>query len=383
MGEWGNGRTRANPLQPPFAHSPIHPFTHSSFLTQPEEISYSVSPITWWGRFSRRSVNGLNKDSYIVGVDVGGTKIAAGLVNREAQVVARTVLPTPGDDDVNIVLDQIYQSIDETLNKSSVDRRDIVGIGVVTPGPLDPQTGVLFHAPNIPALKNVPILKLVQTRFGLPTVVDNDANAAGLAEALVGAGAGYRYVLYVTVSTGIGTGVVIDQEIYHGRHGAAGEGGHVTIDYNGPLCACGRRGCIEAYASGTALTRRTLERLKTTPAPSKIVELVAGDVSQVTPVVVSQAARQGDELALELVHEIGKYLGIWLGGMINLLDPDIIIIGGGLSSIGDLLFTVIRETVPHYTLNPFVGNIRIVPAQLLNNVGILGAAALHMRRKVK
>jgi len=328
-------------------------------------------------------VNGLNKDSYIVGVDVGGTKIAAGLVNREAQVVARTVLPTPGDDDVNIVLDQIYQSIDETLNKSSVDRRDIVGIGVVTPGPLDPQTGVLFHAPNIPALKNVPILKLVQTRFGLPTVVDNDANAAGLAEALVGAGAGYRYVLYVTVSTGIGTGVVIDQEIYHGRHGAAGEGGHVTIDYNGPLCACGRRGCIEAYASGTALTRRTLERLKTTPAPSKIVELVAGDVSQVTPVVVSQAARQGDELALELVHEIGKYLGIWLGGMINLLDPDIIIIGGGLSSIGDLLFTVIRETVPHYTLNPFVGNIRIVPAQLLNNVGILGAAALHMRRKVK
>jgi len=328
-------------------------------------------------------VNGLNKDSYIVGVDVGGTKIAAGLVNREAQVVARTVLPTPGDDDMNIVLDQIYQSIDETLNKSSVDRRDIVGIGVVTPGPLDPQTGVLFHAPNIPALKNVPILKLVQTRFGLPTVVDNDANAAGLAEALVGAGAGYRYVLYVTVSTGIGTGVVIDQEIYHGRHGAAGEGGHVTIDYNGPLCACGRRGCIEAYASGTALTRRTLERLKTTPAPSKIVELVAGDVSQVTPVVVSQAARQGDELALELVHEIGKYLGIWLGGMINLLDPDIIIIGGGLSSIGDLLFTVIRETVPHYTLNPFVGNIRIVPAQLLNNVGILGAAALHMRRKVK
>lgn len=327
-------------------------------------------------------VKELNKDSFVVGVDVGGTKIATGLVNRDAQVIARTVLPTPDDEDLDIVMDQIYQSIDETLKKSLVNRADIAGIGVVTPGPLDPRSGVLFHAPNIPAFKNVPILNLVQTKFGVPTLVDNDANAAGLAEALFGAGVGYECVLYVTVSTGIGTGIIINQQIYHGKHGAAGEGGHVTIEYQGRRCACGRHGCIEAYASGTALTQRTLERLGATGASSKIVELVGGDLEQVTPVVVSQAAQQGDELALELIRETAEYLAIWLGGMINLMDPDIIIIGGGLSSIGDLLFSTIRQTIADYTINPFVDDIKIVTAHLQSDVGILGAAALHMRPKV-
>lgn len=321
------------------------------------------------------------KDQYIVGVDVGGTKIATGLVNSQAQVIARTLLPTPSDENVEIVLGQIYQSIEQTLDKSPVALHDIAGIGVVTPGPLDPRTGVLFHAPNIPAFKNVPILESVQNRFSLPTLVDNDANAAGLAEALFGAGIGHHYVLYVTVSTGIGTGIIIGQEIYHGTHGSAAEGGHVTINYQGPLCACGRRGCIEAYASGTALTRRTLQRLGAAQAASKIVDLVAGDLEQITPVVVAQAAQADDELALELIGETGEYLGIWLGGMINLLDPEIIIIGGGLSSIGEPLFRSIRETVPQHTLNPFAEAIHIVPAKLHNDVGILGAAALHLGKR--
>lgn len=324
----------------------------------------------------------LEKDRYIIGVDVGGTKIATGLVNSQAQVITRVVLPTPNDEEVTVVLDRIYQSIQQTLDKSPATPECIAGVGVVTPGPLDLRMGVIFQAPNIPAFKNVPILESVQTRFGWPTLVDNDANAAGLAEALFGAGIGYHYVLYVTVSTGIGTGIIIDQEIYHGTHGSAAEGGHVTINYQGPVCACGQRGCIEAYASGTALTRRTLERLGGQPAASKIVDLVAGDLEQVTPVVVAQAAQAGDELALELIRETGEYLGIWLGGMINLLDPDIIIIGGGLSSIGDRLFTTIRETVPRHTLNPFVGDIHIVPAKLHNDVGILGAAALHLGKRL-
>jgi glucokinase len=318
-------------------------------------------------------------ESYLVGVDVGGTKIATGLVNQEAQVITRTVLPTPDDEAADVVMTQIYRSIEETIAASSVDRAAIRGIGVVAPGPLDPRSGVLIHAPNIPAFNYTPILNLVQSRFGIPTRLENDANAAGLAEALFGAGVGYDYVLYVTISTGIGTGIIINQQIYHGKHGAAGEGGHVSIDHNGRLCACGRRGCIEAYASGTALTHRALEKLSDAGASSKIVELVAGDLEQVTAVVIAQAAGLGDELALELIRETGEYLAIWLGGMINLLDPDIIVIGGGLSSIGDLLFNSILQALPNYTINPFVGDIQIVPARLQSDVGILGAAALHMR----
>jgi glucokinase len=323
-------------------------------------------------------MEGSTKQRYIVGVDVGGTKIATGLVNEEAQVIARTVLPTPDDEDVSVVMNAIYRSIEETLRGLSIGRAAIQGIGVVTPGPLDPRSGILFHAPNIPAFKDVPILRLIQDHFRVQTLVENDANAAGLAEAMFGAGIGYQYVLYVTVSTGIGTGIIIDRRIYHGRHGVAGEGGHVTIDYRGRLCGCGRRGCIEAYTSGPALTSRALERLSTNTGSSEIIRLVDGDLLQVTPLVISQAAHRGDELALELIRETGRYLAIWLGGMVNLLDPDIIVVGGGLSSIGELLFSNVRAILPNHTLNPFVRNIQVVPARLQSDVGILGAAALHM-----
>jgi glucokinase len=321
------------------------------------------------------------KDDYIIGVDIGGTKIATGLVTRDAVVVERVVLPTPNETISELVLEQVYRSIDQTIEKSDVDRSHMTGIGVVAPGPLNPRTGVLLYAPNIPSFKNVPILESIQARYKVPTLVDNDANAAGLAEALFGAGVGYQYVLYVTVSTGIGTGIIIDQQIYHGKSGAAGEGGHVPINYQGPVCGCGQRGCIEAYASGTALARRARERLSMTNAPSKIRSLVAGDLDQVTPIEISQAAQQGDGLALDLIRETGEYLGIWLGSMISVLDPDIIIIGGGLSSIGELLFSTIRQTIPNHTINPFPEEVLIVPAKLQSDVGILGAAALHVKPK--
>jgi glucokinase len=318
------------------------------------------------------------KDGYFIGVDIGGTKIATGLVTGDAQVIERSVLPTPRETNVDLVVSQVYRSIDHTLEKSNLAPSQLAGIGVVAPGPLNPRTGVLLYAPNIPSFKNVPIRKMVQDRYGVPTRVENDANAAGLAEALFGAGVGYKYVLYVTVSTGIGTGVILDQRIYHGKNGAAAEGGHITINYQGPVCSCGLRGCIEAYASGTAMARRARERLSSTSVPSKIRSLVANRLEQVTPIVIAQAAQSGDELALALIRETGEYLGIWLGSMISLFDPDIIIIGGGLSALDESLFASMRETIPKHTINPFPKEIPIVSAQLQRDVGILGAAALHM-----
>lgn len=320
------------------------------------------------------------KEPLILGVDVGGTKIAVGVVSAATTIVAKTFSPTPYDDDLTVVMQQIYESIERTLSQGSITLDQIAGIGVVAPGPMDPQHGVILRAPNIPAFKNVPLLDLVQTRFQKPTLIDNDANAAGLAEALFGAGVGYDHVLYITVSTGIGTGLIHRRRIYHGKNGSAGEGGHITIDHQGRLCGCGRRGCIEAYASGTALTKRAVEQITTSATPSKILDLVNGDPSGINPVVIAHAAEQGDALARQLIEETGLYLSIWLGGLLNLLDPDIVVIGGGVSAIGDLLFDAIRSHLPSYTLNPFAASTPIVPAHLKEDVGILGAAALHLHK---
>ncbi len=321
--------------------------------------------------------------SYIIGIDIGGTKIATGLVTQQFHIIKRTILPTPRNSDAERVLEQIYRSVEATLEKTNVTKDQISGVGVVAPGPLNPDAGVVISAPNIPAFKDVPIVKHLQRRFGLPTRLENDANAAGLAEALFGAGVGHDHVFYITVSTGIGTGIILHRQIYHGKNGTAAEGGHVTIDFRGPVCHCGRRGCIEAYASGPALARRAKERLAGFAGRSRILDLVDGDLERVTPVEISRAAEENDRLAIELINETGEYLAIWLGGMVSLLDPDIVVIGGGLSLMGERLFSAIRERLPVYSINPFAGDVPIVPARLQRDVGILGAAALFLEAKAE
>ncbi|GBC78430.1 Glucokinase [bacterium HR08] len=317
----------------------------------------------------------MNDEREVIGVDIGGTKIATGLVRR-TRVVERVVLPTLADRSQEDVLRQIFTSVDLVLERAGRRVEDIGGIGVVAPGPLDPRTGELLYSPNIPALRNVPLARLMRERYGRSVLVENDANAAGLAEALFGAGAGYEYVFYVTVSTGIGTGVILRRKIYGGRTGMAVEAGHVTIDHEGPLCNCGHRGCIEAFASGTAIARRAQEKLRAARERSQILELVAGEIEAITPIVVGEAARRGDPLALEIVEETARFLSIWLGGMINVFDPDIIILGGGVSQWGDLLFPRLRQLTPTYSILPRAAEIAIVPAHLKADVGILGAAAL-------
>ncbi|MCS6816829.1 MAG: ROK family protein [Blastocatellia bacterium] len=317
----------------------------------------------------------MSDERAIIGVDIGGTKIATGIVCG-TRVLERVFLPTLADRSKEEVLHQVFASVDLVLERASHRIEQIDGIGVVAPGPLDPRTGTLLYSPNIPALKDVPIVRLMRERYGRPVRIENDANAAGLAEALFGAGAGYEHVFYVTVSTGIGTGVILGGKIYGGRTGMAVEAGHVTIDYDGPLCNCGHRGCIEAFASGTAITRRTKEKLRQAMVPSLLHDLVAGDLEAITPIVVGEAARRGDPLALEVVEETARFLSIWLGGMINVFDPDIIVLGGGVSQWGDLLFSRLRQLTPMYSILPRAAEIAIVPTRLEADVGILGAAAL-------
>ncbi|HET8550639.1 MAG TPA: ROK family protein, partial [Bryobacteraceae bacterium] len=278
----------------------------------------------------------------VLGVDVGGTKIACARVDSLPSILDSVTLPTRADAGCEVSLAQIFAAIDACLTP------EVRAIGICAPGPLNPKTGVVINPPNLPGWHDVPLAELVSRRYGVPCSVENDANAAGLAEALYGAARGCSIVFYVTLSTGIGTGIVFDGRVYHGRTGAAGEGGHVSIDYRSPVvCNCGVPGCVEALASGSALASRGLD-----PRRLNDCEL--------------------DELA--------TMIGAWLGGVLSLLDPDVIVIGGGLSRIGEPLFARLRRIVPQRTINQSAAETPILAAALGDDVGVLGAAAVVLSK---
>jgi len=316
----------------------------------------------------------------IVGIDIGGTKVAGGLVSQKGRLVKSLMVPTRAAEGFKISFGQIVQAIDCLMERAG-GKQNITGIGICAPGPLNPKTGVVINPPNLPGWRNIQLARMVEKRFGLSTKVENDANAAGLAEVLFGAAVGYRDIFYVTVSTGIGTGIIINKKIYHGKNGVAGEGGHVSIDFESPYrCGCGTLGCIEALAAGPGMVRRARVRLEQEhTVPSLLRDLTRGHLSQITPKMIEEAARAGDAVAKAIIDETGFYLGVWLAGMITLLDPEAIVIGGGVAQIGKPLFAKIRETIPHYTINRrFAVKIPLLTAKLQKNVGVFGAASLFL-----
>jgi glucokinase len=316
----------------------------------------------------------------IVGIDIGGTKVAGGLVSQKGRLVKSLMVPTRAAEGFKTSFDQIVQAIDCLMERAG-GKQNITGIGICAPGPLNPRTGVVINPPNLPGWRNIQLARMVEKRFGLSTKVENDANAAGLAEVLFGAAVGYRDIFYVTVSTGIGTGIIINKKIYHGKNGVAGEGGHVSIDFESPYrCGCGTQGCIEALAAGPGMVRRARVRLEQEhTVPSLLRDLTRGHLSQITPKMIEEAARAGDAVAKAIIDETGFFLGVWLAGMITLLDPEAIVIGGGVAQIGKPLFAKIRETIPHYTINRrFAVKIPLLTAKLQKNVGVFGAASLFL-----
>ena len=254
-------------------------------------------------------------------------------------------------------------------------------IGISVPGWVDAAQGSLLSATNIPCWRDFPVAREIAKRYGLRTRIANDANVAALAEAMWGAGKGYRNVFYVTLGTGIGTGIVTNGRIYEGRTGAAGEGGHVTIDFRGPMCGCGKRGCIEAFASGTAIAKRAQERLAESHAKdSPMLALADGRIEAVTSEMVSKAATRGEKLAAEVLTEAAERLAIWLGNIIELLEPDVIVIGGG---VGHLMMSRVREirrTLETWAINPRWREIPIVEAKYGPESAMVGAAALGLPR---
>lgn len=321
---------------------------------------------------------------YIIGIDIGGTKVATGLVTEEGKLVDKVVLPTYSKKGFDFSLNQTYLSVEELIRKTRVKKNSIIGIGACAPGPLDPLRGIVHNPPNLKGWSEVPLASLLRKKFGMKAKIENDANCAGMAEVIWGAAKGYRHVFYVTVSTGIGTAIIVDGRIYHGKNGMAGEGGHVTIKYDayGDKCHCGRYGCIEAMASGPHTVRRLVKKLKKNPKmKTSLRSMVGGKLDTITMVTLGDAAAKGDKVALDTIKEEGTLLGIWLGNMINLIDPEIIVIGGGVSSLGKLLFAPAKESILEHTINIHAAKTPVVRARLNRNVGIFGAASIFMKKR--
>lgn len=312
------------------------------------------------------------KESVFVGVDIGGTKVAAGLVNSNGDILSQQRVPMVSDSSAEEGLAAVLTAIDRVWPQ---DGAQVAGIGICAPGPLDPNTGVILNPPNLPCWRNFPLAEKIRRKHDVTVKVDNDGNAAALAETRWGAARGYKNVFYATLGTGVGSGIVFDGKIYHGRTGSAAEGGHVSIDYRGPICRCGKPGCIEAYASGTAVAQRARAKLAQ-GQKSSMLELAGGRVEDVTGEVIGKAFAVQDPFATELLIETVKMLALWLGNVIDLLDPDVIVIGGGAMALYKPLFADLREWVPKMALNPWSGEVPILLAKYGADSGIAGGAAL-------
>lgn len=318
-------------------------------------------------------------DNLFLGVDIGGTKVAVGLVNSRGEVLsrARSRMITRGSAEEG--LHAVFEAINALLRDRRAKATRAIGISV--PGWVDESAGTVVSATNIPCWRDFPLVREIATHYGLRTRIGNDGNVAALAEAVWGAGKSYRNVFYATLGTGIGAGIVIDRRIYAGRTGAAAEGGHMTIDYRGPLCGCGKRGCIEALASGTAIGKRAQQRLlQDGETKSQVLKFADRKIEAVTSETVAKAAARGDKFAQEVLNEAADHLAIWLGNIIELLEPDVIVLGGGIGPLMMSYADRVRETLETWAINPRWREIPIVGAKYGADSALVGAAALCLSR---
>lgn len=310
-------------------------------------------------------------DKHVIGIDLGGTKIATCAIDKLGNIRGRKIVPTLASKGQDVVISRIIQCVYDLLNESNLNIDDVTAIGLAAPGPLDIKNGLMTNPPNLPGWKDVPIVKILQREFKLPVVLENDANSAALGENLYGSGQGVDYFIYMTVSTGIGGGVVINNRILRGSTGNAAEFGHMVINFEGPICGCKNKGCFEAYASGTALARFARQGV-IEGRKSILADMI--DVEELKAEHVFSAAKKGDDFALELVRNEGFYLGIGIANMASVFDPELIAIGGGLTRQWDMFYHQMMNTAKTRLFAS--KDIQVVKASLDSYAGLLGIAKL-------
>lgn len=321
---------------------------------------------------------------YIVGVDLGGTSINVGAVPAEGgTVLGMRSLPTDAHIGAKFVVDRMVGMIRDVMRDAAregqLEESAFIGIGLGSPGPLDRATGTVLATPNL-GWRNFPLRDLIANEIGLDAELDNDANAATLGEWWQGAGRGVDHLVGLTLGTGIGGGIVLDGKVYHGTSDVAAEIGHMTIDSTGRKCACGNYGCLEAYASGPAIAARAVEGLEA-GAASLLPDLVDGDFEKITAETVSEAIVAGDAYAADVMRETAKFLGTGVANLINVLNPEMIVIAGGVTRAGDHLFGPLRAEARKRAFAAAEEACRIVSGELGDMAGVIGAAAtFHVAR---
>lgn len=313
----------------------------------------------------------------IVGVDLGGTSITVGTVPEDGNALyGLDTRPTPVGQGAEAVVERIGEMVEASVAAARAEGAgdgEVAGVGIGSPGPLDTHRGIVILTPNL-GWKDFPLRDRVAERVGLPATLDNDANCATFGEWWRGAARGTRHVVGITIGTGIGGGIVLDGTIYHGASDVAGEIGHTTIEMNGRRCKCGNYGCLEAYASGPAIAARAVEGLLS-GVPSSLPNHVDGNLDAITAQTVYEAAQQGDEFALEVVKDTAKFLGAGVANLVNTLNPEIVVVSGGVTLAGERLFEPLKAEVRRRAFRPAVDACRIVPARLTGTAGVYGAVA--------
>ena len=314
---------------------------------------------------------------YVVGIDIGGTNIVAGTVAEDgSEVLGLVSEPTLPEQGAEGVLSRIMKLARASM--AAARGKEIAGLGIGSPGPLDTTTGVVLLTPNL-GWVNFPLRDRVAGALGMPATLDNDANCAIFGEWWRGAARGASHVVGLTIGTGIGGGIVLAGRVYRGKSDIAGEIGHMTIDLNGRRCKCGNYGCLEAYASGPAIAARAIEGIEA-GAESSLPRYVNGDLARITAQIVYEAAHDGDGYALEVVHDTAKFLGAGVANVVNIFNPEVVVICGGVTLAGDKLFSPLRSEVKRRAFKPAVEACRIVPGELTGTAGVYGAAAVFMQR---
>lgn len=321
--------------------------------------------------------------NYIIGVDLGGTNIVSLLMSRDSKILARDTRRSLAKEGKERTISQIVASVRKILEEgesSEIFSKSILGVGIGSPGPLNTKEGVIHFAPNFPGWIEVPLIQILRDELNLPIFLENDANAAALGEWWLGAGKNVDNLVLLTLGTGIGGGIIIEGEVLHGAWDTAAEIGHMIICEGGLTCGCGKQGCLEAYASATGVVKRTLAAIEK-GEKTLLINLVENRLEDITCELIFKTAEKGDSLAKWIVEETARYLGIGIASIVNIINPEMVILSGGMIAAGDTLFKPVRKYAQENALAAAIKEVKIVPAALGGNAGAVGAAATVLKKK--
>ncbi len=313
-------------------------------------------------------------DKYYMGVDIGGSVTKIGLSDSEGVLFGREAFPTEGQKGPDHVVAKISQIVRRLVGEKGISSSSLLGIGIGSPGPLDTKSGTIIHTHNL-GWRDVPLRDMVSDATGVPAALDNDANAAAIGEWWKGAGVGMDSLVCFTLGTGVGGGIVIHGEIWRGATDVAGEIGHMTIEVDGRRCSCGNLGCLESYASATAIAARAREGIED-GRETVLKRAVEGDLSRITSATVYQQAIAGDSFCKEIMVETATYLSVGVANILNIINPELVVISGGVIKAGEMLFAPLVDEVRGRAFPAAVQGVRVVPAELGDDAGIIGAVGV-------